>query len=153
LPPSPSAVNYSPRAFTPSPSTLNAVAPTEVSNVRNVPTPANASTTSLGLAHTNSPPLSDPPQPYSYDTPSSLNFGASNGSLGPAIRPLDFGALMLSREGTHTELARTVADLSQWLSVVEVGLSGMLDTAGEDTIAEEQEEPAGAEVRTELLVL
>jgi hypothetical protein len=57
---------------------------------------------------------------------------------------------MLSHEGTHAELARTVEDLTQWLSVVEVGLSGMLDTASEDTIAEEQEDYAyGAEVRTD----
>jgi len=59
---------------------------------------------------------------------------------------------MLSHEGTHAELARTVADLTKWLSVVEVGLSGMLDTAGENTIAEEQEDNASAEVRTELLI-
>jgi protein-serine/threonine kinase len=53
---------------------------------------------------------------------------------------------MLSHEGTHAELARTVTDLTQWLSVVEVGLSGMLDTPGEDTIAEEQEDrPSGEE--------
>jgi len=58
---------------------------------------------------------------------------------------------MLSHEGTHAELARTVADLTQWLSVVEVGLSGMLDTAAdEDTIAEEQEDHATE--RTELLI-
>jgi len=81
---------------------------------------------------------------------SSFNLGASNESLGPAIRPLDFGALMLSHEGTHTELARTVTDLTQWLSVVEVGLSGMLNTPGEDTIAEEQEDHPSAEVRSDV---
>ena len=54
---------------------------------------------------------------------------------------------MLSHEGTHAELARTVTDLTQWLSVVEVGLSGMLDTPGEDTIAEEQEDRPSAEER------
>jgi hypothetical protein len=47
---------------------------------------------------------------------------------------------MCSHEGTHTELARTVEDLTQWLSVVEVGLSEMLDGSGENTIAEEQED-------------
>jgi len=47
---------------------------------------------------------------------------------------------MLSHESTHAELAQTVDDLTQWLSVVEIGLSRMLETPGEDTIAEEQEE-------------
>jgi hypothetical protein len=47
---------------------------------------------------------------------------------------------MHSHEGTHAELARTVDDLTQWLSVVEVGLSEMLDNSGEDTIEEEQED-------------
>jgi len=56
---------------------------------------------------------------------------------------------MHSHEGTHAELARTVADLAQWLSVVEVGLSGMLDTAGEDTIAEEQEDHVSTKERTD----
>lgn len=66
------------------------------------------------------------------------------------MRPLDFGALMLSHEGTHAELAQTVEDLTQWLSVVEVGLSRMLETAGEDTITEEQDEHAdNPEVQTE----
>jgi protein-serine/threonine kinase len=152
LPPSPSAANYSSRVFAPSLSTLSSSVPsTEASAVRNIAASASVSTTSLGLPHANSPPLSDPSYSYSNNT-SSFNSGAPNGSFGPAIRPLDFGALMLSHEGTHAELARTVADLTQWLSVVEVGLSGMLDTAAdEDTIAEEQEDHA-TEVRTELLI-
>jgi protein-serine/threonine kinase len=150
LPPSPSAANYSSRAFAPSLSTLSSSVPsTEASAVRNIAASASASTTSLGLPHANSPPLSDPS--YSYSNNTSFNSGAPNVSFRPAIRPLDFGALMLSHEGTHAELARTVADLTQWLSVVEVGLSGMLDTAAdEDTIAEEQEDHATE--RTELLI-
>lgn len=57
---------------------------------------------------------------------------------------------MLSHEETHIELARTVEDLTQWLSVVEVGLSAMLDSASEDTIAEEREDyTRSAEVRTD----
>jgi len=59
---------------------------------------------------------------------------------GPAIRPLDFPALMRSHEATHSELARTVEDLASWLSVVELGLVQMLDKATQDTIAEEQEQ-------------
>lgn len=59
---------------------------------------------------------------------------------GPAIRPLDFGRFINSHEGTHSELARTVEDLAQWLSVVEIGLSSILDKAAEHTIEEEQEQ-------------
>jgi hypothetical protein len=47
---------------------------------------------------------------------------------------------MLSKERTHAELARTVDDLTQWLSVVEVGLVNVLDRGNGDTIEEEQEE-------------
>ena len=66
------------------------------------------------------------------------------------MRPLDFSALMRSHEGTHVELARTVEDLSQWLSVVEVGLSGMLDITSEDfTITEEHEDLKGTDLQME----
>lgn len=47
--------------------------------------------------------------------------------LGPDLRPLDFGALMTSHDSTHQELARTVDDLMQWLSIVETGLNGVLE--------------------------
>lgn len=47
---------------------------------------------------------------------------------------------METHESTHLELARTVEDLAQWLSVVEVGLSQILDHAIENTIEEEQEQ-------------
>jgi len=59
---------------------------------------------------------------------------------GPTIRPLDFPSLMRSHEATHTELAHTVEDLASWLSMVELGLTQMLDRANQDTIAEEQEQ-------------
>lgn len=154
LPPSPSVVNYNSRVFAPSPSALNSsVIAGEGSALRSLASSANASTISLSQSHTNSPPPSDPSShSYSYgnNNSSSFNSSTSVGSFGPPIRPLDFGALMLSHEGTHTELAQTVEDLTQWLSVVEVGLSRMLETAGKDTITEEQEDhPDNAEVRTE----
>lgn len=50
---------------------------------------------------------------------------------------------MHSHEATHLELARTVEELGQWLSVIEVGLTAMLGTKGEQetiTIEEEQEQ-------------
>lgn len=54
--------------------------------------------------------------------------------------PLDFAPLVHSHEETHTQLARTVDDLAQWLSVLELGLSQMLDKGGATTIEEEQEQ-------------
>jgi len=56
---------------------------------------------------------------------------------------------MLSHEAAHIELARTVDDLTQWLSIVEVGLIGMLDKINEDTIEEEQEDTAAVDPEEE----
>ena len=64
----------------------------------------------------------------------------SDALLGPAIRPLDLGPLMHSHETTHAELARTVDELQQWMSVVEAGLAQMLDRTTQDTIEEETED-------------
>jgi protein-serine/threonine kinase len=66
----------------------------------------------------------------------------STPALGPVLRPLDFGVLMMSKERTHVELGRVVDDLTQWLSVVEVGLLDMLDKTGESIIEEEQDDMA-----------
>jgi len=65
------------------------------------------------------------------------------------MRPLDFAALMVSHDRTHTELARTVDDLAQWLSFVEVGLIGMLDNGADAAIDEEHEEPVLVEADSE----
>ncbi len=40
---------------------------------------------------------------------------------------------MLTHDGTHNELSRTVDELVQWLKVVDLGLSGILDKAGDPT--------------------
>lgn len=42
-------------------------------------------------------------------------------------------------DNASSELMRTTDDLLQWLTVVEVGLSGILDKHPADTIEEEQE--------------
>lgn len=47
---------------------------------------------------------------------------------------------MTCPKATHAELARTVDNLAQWLSVVEAGLTHMLDKTSDDTIEEEQED-------------
>lgn len=61
----------------------------------------------------------------------------------PVLRPLDYSTL-LSVETTHAELARTIDDLTKCLSVVETGLTSMLDTVYADAIEEEQEDTADA---------
>lgn len=60
--------------------------------------------------------------------------------LGPPIRPLDLGPLVHSHAATHDALARTVDELQQWMTVVEAGLTHMLDRTARDTIEEEAAE-------------
>lgn len=141
LPPSPSAANYNSRVFAPSPSALSSSI--ILSDKSALGSSANASISSVGLSRNHSPPLSNPSHSYFHNTnSSSFNSSGFSNLIGPSIRPLDFGALMTSHDGTHAELAKTVEDLTQWLSIVEVGLSTMLDFTDEDTIAEEQEDQA-----------
>lgn len=61
----------------------------------------------------------------------------------PVLRPLDYSTLS-TVESTHAELTRTIDDLTKCLSVVETGLTSMLDTVYADAIEEEQEETADA---------
>jgi len=61
-------------------------------------------------------------------------------ALGPPVQPLDFVSLTESHEATNSHLARTVDDLTRWLSAIEVGFANMLEQSGGDAIAEEQEE-------------
>ncbi|KAE9395007.1 Pkinase-domain-containing protein [Gymnopus androsaceus JB14] len=153
LPPSPSAVVNN-RIFTPSPSHLYS------STTFNPPAPMSAQPhKDHQLSRTSSPPSFDlrsapvdmtssmyPPshsypqsRAHSHKPSSSL---ASISSL-PGSSPLDYSTL-LSVESTHAELARTIDDLTKCLSVVETGLTGMLDTVYVDAIEEEQEETADA---------
>lgn len=57
----------------------------------------------------------------------------------PSLRPLDYSALV-GADQTRAELARTIEDLSRCLTVVEIGLNGMLDSVRGDAIEEEQED-------------
>ncbi|KAJ7096433.1 hypothetical protein C8R44DRAFT_644022, partial [Mycena epipterygia] len=152
LPPSPSAVGYSPRTFIPSASQLGTSATPESSTQQYPAFREAASTTlssfSLGLPRTSSPPPFElrngtdmqHQTSYSRSHRQSLSFTSisSISSVGPQIRPLDYATLITS-ESTHTELARTIDDLSQWLSIVETGLGNMLDMSYASTIEEEQE--------------
>lgn len=137
LPPSPSTANYSSRVFAPPPSALSSSVVHSADRSALVSL-ANSSTISLGLARAHSPTF-DPSHPNFHSSSFSSNV-LPHSLLGPAVRPLDFGALMTSHESTHSELAKTVEDLSQWLLLVEKGLSAMLDFPDADTITEEQEE-------------
>ncbi|CAL1706996.1 unnamed protein product [Somion occarium] len=64
---------------------------------------------------------------------------SSNPMSGPIVKPLDFSPLTQSHEKTHAYLASTVNDLAQWLSMVELGLTQILDETSQDAIVEEQE--------------
>ncbi|KAJ7502722.1 Pkinase-domain-containing protein [Mycena galericulata] len=132
LPPSPSAVGYSPRTFIPSASQLgtSTVPATPESSVQHSPPPFEQRNP-VDIPH---------PTSYSRSHRQSLSFTSISSftSVGPTIRPLDYTALITS-ESTHLELARTIDDLSQWLSIVETGLGNMLDMTYASTIEEEQE--------------
>ncbi|KAF7792280.1 hypothetical protein EIP86_003316 [Pleurotus ostreatoroseus] len=153
LPPSPSAVPHS--RPSPSPSPL-AQSDTAVPSPRATPfanSAASSSSTSLNSLSSlqnfsfttdSSPSMAQShmrSHSYSYSAlHSSFTSSPSDPLMGPPLLPLDFAPLVHSHEETHTQLARTVDDLAQWLSVVELGLSHMLDKASEDTIEEEQEQ-------------
>jgi protein-serine/threonine kinase len=149
LPPSPSAVSYPNRTFVPAPSALSSSV-----TVPDVAQPTASSGPGAVVVQASPPPSSEfhaaggpsPSRPLSYNSSHSRNpslslnvSSTSSPSQGP-LRPLDFSNVMLSRDGTHAELARTIDDLRQWLSVVETDLIGLVDKACDDRIEEEQED-------------
>lgn len=105
LPPSPSAISPSHRLYTPSPSNLSSSTISDANTVVGAGEGKSGDDTSRGQDFT---PFQSP------------------GFAGPMIRPLDY-TLLASSEAVHGELARTVADLSQWLEVIDYGLSNVLD--------------------------
>jgi hypothetical protein len=56
--------------------------------------------------------------------------------FGPSVVPLDYPDL-IENSTVSSELARTLDDLSQWLSVIELNLTGVLDNTFSDVIEEE----------------
>ncbi|KAJ3976395.1 Pkinase-domain-containing protein [Lentinula raphanica] len=154
LPPSPS-VNS--RIFSSSPSHLNTSTTTNPSPAPFVhPNFKDAgSSFSLGLPRTSSPPPFDLrsapvdmtssmyPSGRAYTHHPSPSVGSitslSGQSVVPILRPLDYSTLV-SVESTQAELARTIDDLAKCLSIVETGLTSMLDTVYANAIEEEQEE-------------
>ncbi|KAF8070235.1 Pkinase-domain-containing protein [Lyophyllum atratum] len=157
LPPSPSAAVYNTRHFLSSPSSLSSSVTSnsadthrQYSAFRDAAS-STASSFSLGLPRSQSPPplrrnLTEPlfsaalsERGSAHARKTSLGTTAtSTPLLGPPIRPLDYSKL-ITDENTFSELARTIDDLTHWLTAVEVGLTGMLDKVYTNTIEEEQE--------------
>ncbi|KDQ57543.1 hypothetical protein JAAARDRAFT_95250, partial [Jaapia argillacea MUCL 33604] len=148
LPPSPLSMTPNNRPVTPGSSQLsNSVSMGEMVHDSS----PSVSGTARGRSRSISPPsdpglsalnskssLSSLSQTQSSDLPPLMTGNwFDSATYGPPIRPLDMEALMVSHEATHAELARTVDELAQWLSVVETGLGHMLDKASEDIIEEE----------------
>lgn len=78
--------------------------------------------------------------------PSSVAHFSDVSSL-PPIKALDYTSLMNgSREEFHTEMAKTIESLAGWLSILEGGLSSIIDLPRNDVIEEEQEPIPIAEV-------
>ncbi|KAG6844346.1 hypothetical protein H0H87_007622 [Tephrocybe sp. NHM501043] len=154
LPPSPSASAYTARSFFASPSSLSSSVTNnpEYSRQHSAFREAAEATSSFSLGLQPPPILrrtATEPSFLPVSTPSnrgnlhSRNISLNNGPTsiphhGPPIRPLDYNRL-ITADDTYSELARTIDDLTQWLTVVEVGLSGMLEKIHTDTIEEEQE--------------
>ncbi|KAH7099270.1 kinase-like domain-containing protein [Auriculariales sp. MPI-PUGE-AT-0066] len=59
----------------------------------------------------------------------------------PSIRPLAMAELVRSPAETHAELARTVAELGQWLRVMDTGLGTLLAVGKGADVIEEAAEP------------
>ncbi|KAH9929542.1 Pkinase-domain-containing protein [Epithele typhae] len=136
LPPSPAPIAIPPRS-TKSPYGLpqpNSQASSSTTSLNSLSSHPNLSSTDLRLfsdtsftSHAHSLSLGGTLPPF-------------DALVGPAIRPLDLGPLMHSHEATHAELTRTVDELQQWMSVVEAGLTHMLDRTSQDIIEEETED-------------
>ncbi|KAI5118932.1 hypothetical protein M0805_003756 [Coniferiporia weirii] len=101
-------------------------------------TDASTSTTSSGTTNASaSTSVSQRTHSHSHTASSASSVAsASVFALGaPPVRPLDFASLMASHEATHTELARAVDELVQWLGVVETGLDAVLARTAPDGAA------------------
>ena len=143
LPPSPSPFPIPPHRTAKSSATLpqpSSTASSSTTSLNSLSSYANQSSTDLRLG-------SDMASSSFPSHGRSLSLGGANAPLpsdvvlsGPPLRPLDLAPLMHSHEATHTELARTVDELQQWMAVVEAGLTQMLERPSQDTIEEEQED-------------
>lgn len=118
LPPSPSAMSPNHRHFMPLSSNLSN------SIMADGPPPTNVGGVDMPISSL----YGYSSEPSSRSQSHSRNPSAS--PEGPDIRPLDY-SLLKSSEAVHAELSHTVADLIQWLSVIEHNLNGMLDPSSD----------------------
>lgn len=143
---------HSTRQFTSSPSHLNSsvTSPNQFSAFKNAvasTSAANASAFSLGMPRTNSPPPLESRSNAIDITPTSARLPLFTHSVSnslslpslPPIRPLHYASL-ITKEAAHAELARTIADLTRSLAIVETGLTDILDGGHHNTIQEEIED-------------
>jgi protein-serine/threonine kinase len=144
LPPSPSVVHPAARLFIPSPSHLAASSASMTYSEKQSDERQRSSTidtarvSALNIARSSSPTSYE-----DYEVDHDDRGATFLTDSGPIIRPLDYSVLMVSGDHTNEELARTVDDLSQWMSVVQSGFSSLLDI--NETVIEEEEieEPLG----------
>lgn len=113
LPPSPSALSPMHRHFTAGPSNLGP-GPTVFDSIPSAREHSDSSFARASEEDGSSFRLNNQSPPYQ-----------ANGIKGPVIRPLDYSLLGTS-EAVHAELSQTVADLSQWLEVLDHGLTDIL---------------------------
>lgn len=146
LPPSPTTLYTNFKPFTPTPSHLNSsFIPSDAAHL---PT-ANSTLPNLDKSNGATQSLPSPDLRSAFPPPASASFPATHrrGASLPftyppvaQIRKLDFGSLVSSHEETHAELEHIVDDLVQWLSIAELGMTGLLERASEDRIEEETED-------------
>ncbi|KAI0705021.1 Pkinase-domain-containing protein [Cerioporus squamosus] len=141
LPPSPAPYSVPSRPLkSPSaPVQPNSTASSSTTSLNSLASQSNLSSSDLRLLSSETS-YSSHARSLSLGGSQSLPSFPSDIVLGPPIRPLELGPLMHSHEATHAELARTVDELQQWMSVVEAGLAQMLDRTTQDTIEEETED-------------
>ncbi|KAI0759832.1 hypothetical protein BD413DRAFT_487267 [Trametes elegans] len=143
LPPSPSPFPMPHRSAKsssglPQPNSTASSSTTSLNSLASYP---NHSSTDLRLAPSDiTSSLTSHTHSLSFGGSHSLPSLPSDALAGPPVRPLDLAPLVHSHEATHLELARTVDELQQWMSVVEAGLTQMLERPSQDTIKEEQED-------------
>jgi hypothetical protein len=63
----------------------------------------------------------------------------------PPVTPLDYISLITDNSAS-SELEKKLEDLSQWLTIVELGLTNILDTSYSDVIEEEEGNSESREV-------
>lgn len=120
LPPSPSAISPH-RNFVPAPSNLGPNGAT-----------GELSSSLSANGHLETPLLRSFDEGVNGTRSFSQSPPLTNGFTGPMVRPLDYSRLGTS-DAVHSELSQTVADLAQWLEVIDIGLTNILSPRNFET--------------------